>query len=155
MKWQQFLRTALFLLALNLLAENLGYFTHQIYQFLGMICLLFYGLSIFPFDKKTERRGYFFAGCLLLVVSLLFFSGSILYRLAGTGIFLFSLGLLVQSKGDGEREIPLILTTATIYFFFFLLYLHSPPFWYGLTRVWSVCSLVFPFSLLPLFWEYP
>ena len=106
MKWKLFLRTALFLLALNLLAENLGYLTHQLYQFLGILCIIFYGLSIFPFSKKTKRRGYLFAGYLLLIVSLFCLSGSILYRLAGAGIYLFSMGLLLQSKEQEEREIP-------------------------------------------------
>jgi hypothetical protein len=161
MQWQQLLRIALVLLSLNFSAENFGYLTHQLYQFLGMICLLFYGLSIFPFNKNTERRGYFLAGCLLLIVALFFFRGSILYRLAGTGIYLFSLGFLLQSKEREEREIPLLLFTVTIYFLFFLLYLHSPPFWYGLkefslyvSRVVSILTGV-PILFAPSFLGIP
>ena len=120
MNWQQLLRIALVLLSLNFSAENFGYLTHQLYQFLGMLCVIFYGLTIFPFDKKTERRVYFFSGCLLLILALSFFTGSVLYRLAGTGIFLLSLGLLLKSKGEEEREIPLLLFTVTVYYFFFL-----------------------------------
>lgn len=146
MQWRQFLRIALFLLALNLLAENLGYLTHQIYQFLGITCLIFYGLSTIPFGKATEKTVPFLLGVFLLCISMFFLSNSILSRLAGTGLFLISLGLLLSSKGEDEREIPLLLATVTIYFFFFLLYLHSPPFWYGLTRfslyVSSVVSIL-------------
>ncbi|MBW1855892.1 MAG: hypothetical protein JRJ00_14645 [Deltaproteobacteria bacterium] len=61
MKLKSFFRIFLFLLALTFLAENLGYLTHQLYQFLGVMCLLFYGLSIFPFGKTTEKGGLFFS----------------------------------------------------------------------------------------------
>ena len=132
MKLKIFFRLVLFLLALNLLAENLGYFTHQIYQFLGMFLLTFYGLSIFPFGKSTEKGGLLFSGYLLLIVSIFFFNGSILYRLVGTGIFLFSMELILKGKGSEEREIPLLLITLTIYFYFLLFYLYSPPIWYGM-----------------------
>ena len=134
-KLNGFFRITIFLLALNFLAENLGYLTHQLYQCLGMSCLFFYGLSLFPFGKSTEKGGLFLSGCLLLIVSLFFFSGSILSRLAGTGAFLFSMGLILKSKGSEEKEIPLLLSTVTIYFYISLLYLHSPPFWYGLKRI--------------------
>jgi hypothetical protein len=134
-KMKAFFRITLFLLALNFFAENLGYLTHQLYQFIGMICLAFYGLSIFPFDKKTERRGLLFSGSLLLIVSLFFFSGSILFRLVGTGIFLFSIGLILKSKGSEAKEIPLLLSTVTIYFYISLLYHYSPPFWYGMKQI--------------------
>lgn len=138
MNMKPFFRIALFLLSLNLLAENLGYLTHQLYQFLGMTCLICYGLSIFPFGKHTEKKGPFFLGCLLLVVSVFLFSGSILSRMAGAGIFLFSLNLLIKSKGSKERELPLLFLTLTIYFYFLLFYLYSPPVWYVL-RETALC----------------
>jgi len=135
MKLKVILRIGLFLLALNFLAENLGYLTHQLYQFLGIICLIFYGLSIFPFGKNIEKNGLFFSGCLLLILSIPFFGSSILPRLAGTGIFLFSMGLLLKSKGSEEKEIPLLLVTVAIYFYFSLLYLYSPPAWYAMREI--------------------
>lgn len=135
MKWKQFLRIAIFLLALSFLAESLGYLTHQLHQFLGVICLIFYGLSIYPFGKSIEKGGLFFSGSLLMLISIFFFSGDILYRLAGTGIFLFSLGLLLKSKDSEEREIPLLLLTVTIYFYLSLFYLYSPPIWYAMREI--------------------
>ncbi|MCK5010054.1 MAG: hypothetical protein KAS98_06190, partial [Deltaproteobacteria bacterium] len=98
----------------------------------GVMCLLFYGLSIFPFGKTTEKGGLFFLGCLLLIASIFFFSGPILARLVGTGIFLFSMGLLLKSKGSEEREIPLLILAVTCYFYFYQIYLYSPPVWYGM-----------------------
>lgn len=139
MKLKSFFRTILFLLALTFLAENLGYLTHQLYQFLGVMCLLFYGLSIFPFGKSIEKGGLFFSGCLLLIASIFFFSGPILTRLVGTGIFLFSMGLLLKGKGSEEREMPLLVLTVVCYFYFYIMYLYSPPVWYGMRGI----SLVF------------
>ena len=138
MKVRTFVRIALFLLAVNLLSENLGYLTHQLYQFLGMFLLVLYGVSIFPFSKRTERWGLFFSGCLLLIVSILFFSGSIPSRLVGTGTFLLSMGFILKSKGSEERELPLLFFTLTIYFYFLLFYLYSPPVWYAM-RETSLC----------------
>ena len=135
MKLKGFLRIALFLLSLCFLVETLGYLTHQLYQFLGVMCLIFYGLIIFPFDKRTEKGSLLFSGSLLLIISIFFFSGSILHRLVGAGIFLFSMGLLLKSKGSEEGEIPLLLITLTVYFYSLLYYLYSPPIWYGMKKV--------------------
>ena len=121
MELKQFLRIALFLLGLCFLTESLGYLTHQIYHFLGIFFLVCYGLSIFPFGKRIAQGGLFFSGCFLLILSVLLLSGSILPRLAGTGMFLFSLGLLVRAKGSEEQEIPLLFLTVTATFYFFLL----------------------------------
>lgn len=135
MKIMRFLRISLFLLAVNLLAENLGYFTHQLYQFMGIVALFFYGLSIVPLGKKTERGMLFFAGCILLGVSLFFLSGTILHRLVGTGIFLSALGLCLRGKGLQEQELPSLMVTVAVYFYFFLFYLYSPPFWLALKQL--------------------
>ena len=68
MNWKMFFRTALILLSLNFFAENLGYLTHQLYHFLGVTCLIFYGISIYPFGRSIERGGLFFLGCILLIL---------------------------------------------------------------------------------------
>ena len=70
MRLSQFLRIALFLLSLCLLTESLGYLTHQLYHFLGIFLLAFYGLTIFPFGKRITQGGLFILGCLLLIISL-------------------------------------------------------------------------------------
>ncbi len=129
MKMKTFLRIAIFLLALNFLAENFGYFTHQLYQLVGIICLIFYGLSIFPANRKTRNRGLLLTGYFLLIVSIFFFSGPLLSRLTGTAVFLYSMGLVLKSRDSEEKEIPLLISTVAICFFFFLFYLYSPPFW--------------------------
>ena len=118
-----FPRIVIFLLALNLLTENLGYLTHQLYQLLGGAFLLFYALCTIPFERGTEKKGVFFWGCLLLIPSLYLLGGSILERIVGTAIFLASLGLMVKSKGGEEKEIPLLFLTVTCYFYFMLFYL--------------------------------
>jgi len=135
MKLRAFFRIALFLLAVNFLTENLGYCTHQLYQFLGIMLLISYGLSIFPFRQDTKERGLLFLGCFLLFISFLFLSGSIPSRVVGAGVFLFSLWLMVKGKGCEEREIPLLFITLTIYFYFLLLYLYSPPLWYLMKKI--------------------
>ncbi|MDX1779340.1 MAG: hypothetical protein R3339_10710, partial [Thermodesulfobacteriota bacterium] len=130
MRLSQFFRIALFLLVLSLLTESLGYLTHQVYNFLGIILLACYGLSVYPFGTKIRTKGLFILGLLLLIFSFLFLNGSILQRLGGTGIFLFSLGLLIKAKDAEEQEISLLFLTVTVTFCFFLFYLFSPPFWH-------------------------
>ncbi len=132
MRLGQFFRIALFLLSLCFLTESFGYLTHEAYNFFGILLLVFYGLSVFPCGGRITRGGLFFAGCLVLIVSLFFLNGTILQRLAGTGIFLFALGRLVQAKGADEQEIPILVLTVTATFYFFLFYLYSPPAWYVL-----------------------
>jgi len=130
-----FFRISLYLLALNFFAENFGYLTHQLYQFLGIACVSFYGFSAVPLGRKTKKRGLFLAGCMLCLISLLFFSGSIPFRLAGTAVFLLAMKLFLKSKNDEEKEIPLLLCTTTLYFYSMLLHLYSPPFWYGMNKM--------------------
>ena len=130
MRLSQFFRVALFLLVLSLLTESLGYLTHQLYNFLGILFLSCYGLSVYPFGATIRRRGLFLLGCLFLILSFLFLTGSILERLGGAGIFLFALGLLIRAKDGEEQEISVLFLTVTVTFCFFLFYLFSPPFWH-------------------------
>jgi hypothetical protein len=140
MRIKRFLRISLFLLAVNLLAENVGYFTHQLYQFLGMALLCCYGLSIFSPGRRTERVALLLAGLVLLGVSLLFLSGSIPHRLAGAGIFLLGLLFCLRSRGEQAHEVPVLIVTVTAYFYFFLFSLYSPPFWLALKGISLSCS---------------
>ena len=135
MRLKQFVRMALFILALSFLTESLGYLTHELYRYSGAALLVFYGLSVFPFGAKTERVGLFCAGWLLLALSFFFLGGSILSRLAGTALFIFALGCLAQSKGAEQLELPVLLAATVLTYAFSLLYLYSPPFWFWLKEV--------------------
>jgi hypothetical protein len=125
---------ALFLLALSFLTESLGYLTHELYRYSGIALLVFYALSIYPFEAKTEKRALFFSGWLLLVLSF-FMGGSVLSGIAGSALLIFALGCLVTSKGAEQQELPVLLAAAVITFGFSLLYLYSPPFWFWLKEV--------------------
>jgi hypothetical protein len=135
MRLKQFLRMALFLLVLSFLTESLGYFTHELYRFAGAALLIFYGLSVYPVGVKNEHSGLFFSGWMLLFLSLFFLGGSILSRLAGTSLFVFALGLVVQSKGAEQQELPVLLAAAVLTYVFSLLYLYSPPLWFWLKEL--------------------
>ena len=154
MRLNQFLRIALFLLAVSFLTESLGYLTHEIYQYSGVALLVFYGLSIFPGGQKTGKAALFFSGCLLITLSFFFLSGPIPARLAGTALFIFALTLLVKSRGGEQQELPLLLASAVLSYGFFLLYLCSPPFWYGLKQLsLSFSSLVSGVSGIPILYS--
>ena len=67
MRFGQFFRIALFLLALCFLTESLGYLTHQAYNFFGILLLVFYGLSVFPFGEELRREDFSLQVVLLLI----------------------------------------------------------------------------------------
>jgi hypothetical protein len=135
MRLKQFVRIALFILALCFLTESLGYLTHELYRYAGAVLLVFYGLSIVPFGSKTEKAGLFFLGWLLLILSFLLPGGPVPSRLAGAALFVFALHLLARSKGAEQQELPVLLAATVLTYGFSLLYLYSPPFWFWLKEV--------------------
>ncbi|WP_207678044.1 DUF4350 domain-containing protein [Desulfonema magnum] len=144
---KMFFRISLLFLALCFLTESLGYLTHQLYQFLGVFFLTLYGLIRYPLGSKIENREMFFTGSVLLIISVFFFQGEIIYRVGGTVFFLCSLWLLLRSKNAEQGGLfPLILTTV-FYFYFLLFYLYSPPFWYAVKQFsLSFSTLISRFS---------
>jgi hypothetical protein len=134
MKLKIYFRTALLLLAINLLGENLGYATHEMYRLAGLLCLFLYALSVFPSGEKTQQAGLMLTGWCLMVAGVLLGSGGIVPRLAGAALVLYGLGLIRTAKGTAQEEIPLLFYTAAAYFFFQVFYLYSPYGWLALRQ---------------------
>ena len=104
-------RILLFLLAVNLLAENFGYLTHQLYQLLGMVVLAVYGLAVLPRSTQNVRRVQVVWGCALIAAAVFFFSGAIPMRLAGVVLVLYGLVQVIQGRGGKTQEIPISTQT--------------------------------------------
>ncbi len=126
---KRFFKISLVFLSLCFSTEALGFLPHPLYRFLGLFCLALYGLWCFPFGIEIQNRARFSASGMLVVISLLFFHGDIVWRVGGTVLFLIAFERLIKDKDSGTDEFLPLVTAITFYFYFLIFYLHSPPFW--------------------------
>lgn len=122
----QFLRTGLFMTALNFLAGNIPGLMHQLNRLSGLLLLAAWAGCYFPL-KIGKSLPVMTAAFAILISFPLLLSETAVFM--GLGLCIFSLTVLSQAE-HAKKELPLFLLTALFYTLFATLYKFSPLVWY-------------------------
>jgi hypothetical protein len=128
-----FWRIAVFLLAASFLAENMGFFTHQMNLAIGLLCLVAFIMLYFPSIKfKKTKIDWRLAviGLVILALAIVLLRGEILLRMAGLCVFLAGFDVFLRSLNRQESELPVLLVTLLGFTLFIAVYQYTPFLWY-------------------------
>lgn len=127
----RFWKIALFLLATNFLAENMGFFTHQLNLAIGVVCLFIFIILYSPrIDFKEIDKSLAVIGFIICILALLLLREELLLRMTGLCIFLFGFDVFLRSIGRQEQELPLLFVALIGFTLFMVFFKYTPFIWY-------------------------
>jgi hypothetical protein len=133
----KFWKIATFLLATSFLAENMGFFTHQMNLAIGVLCLVTFALLYFPGQEFKETAERFKAinkiwaaiGLVTLILAFFLLRYEPLLRLMGLCLFLVGFDVFLRSIKRQERELPVLLAALIGFTLFMALVKYTPMMW--------------------------
>lgn len=125
----QFTKFALFFISINFLVENMGFFTHWLSLFLGIILLLCFIMSYFPFKLMIVDKRLLVVGLILFLFGFALLPNDIILRLIGLLFILFGFNLFLRGVNYPTQEVPILLFATAGYLFFMIFYKFNPFLW--------------------------
>lgn len=143
----RFIRFTLFFIATNFLTENMGYFTHWLTLYLGVILLLSFLMSYFPFNRKVIHKRLLIVGVFSFIFGFILLPKDIILRLIGLSFVLFGFQMVLRGINQTDEETPILLFATAGYLFFILFYKFTPFIWYweqglSLSLTTTISSLI-------------
>ncbi|MEW6096070.1 MAG: hypothetical protein AB1567_06050 [bacterium] len=125
----RFTKFALFFISINFLCENMGFFTHWLSLFLGIILLLCFIMSYFPFKPMIVDKRLLVVGLIFVIFGFILLPNDVILRLIGLLFILFGFDLFLRGVNHSSEELPILLFATTCYLFFMIFYKFNPFFW--------------------------
>ena len=127
----RFWKITVFLLATSFLAENMGFFTHQLNLALGAVCLfIFVSLYSPRVELKEVNKSLAVIGFIAFTLALLLLRGEVLLRMVGLCVFLVGFDVFLRSIGRQEPELPVLFVALIGFTLFMVIFKYTPFLWY-------------------------
>lgn len=124
-----FTKFALFFISINFLCENMGFFTHWLNTALGIILLLCFLMTYFPFKPTIVHKKLLVVGLILFIFGFALLPDDIILRLIGLSFILFGFDLFLRGVNRSAEELPTLLFATAGYLFFIIFYKFNPFLW--------------------------
>jgi len=128
----RFTKFAIFFIMVNFLLENMGFFTHWLNLFLGIILLVCFIISYLNFKVRIINIKLFVVGLIFFLFGFILLPQDIILRLIGLAFILFGFQLFLRGINQSDEEIPILLFATAAYLFFIIFYKYNPFIWCGL-----------------------